>query len=197
MRAGASEQLRPQDVDETESRSRSRVRFCASWWLPAKRGGRHTHSPVGYWSADDGWQRGCGCLDTDCDDNNPCTVDSCTVGACSSVPGNLGIVCDDASAATCRDACTAGGCSGTASCSPCADLCSKPVSINNVANPSTASAICYELTTAAQGASVGGKGLEVNGRAVTSDGIISPWPAKRFGGYCFQSKAGFGWLSPF
>jgi hypothetical protein len=37
----------------------------------------------------------------------------------------------------------------------------------------------------------------MNGQAINVSGNVSPWPAKRFGGYCFQSSKAFGWLSLF
>ncbi|HVY32747.1 MAG TPA: hypothetical protein VHB79_39700 [Polyangiaceae bacterium] len=93
-----------------------------------------------------------------------------------------------------------GGACMTEVCGPCADLCSNPKNVNDQANPATTGAICYERTTPLQGANVGnvaGAGLQVNGQAVNATGNVSPWPAKRFGGYCFQSSSAFGWLSLF
>jgi hypothetical protein len=56
----------------------------------------------------------CTGLEDGCDDENPCTQDSCDNGlGCTSLP-LTGIPCDDANACTLNDLCIAGGCQGTA-----------------------------------------------------------------------------------
>jgi hypothetical protein len=131
----------------------------------------------------------------------PCDIaDKCT-GTSVACPADAvisnGTACDDSNASTCNDVCTAGTCGGSKSCTPCSGICAKPVNIDNQTNPSTGSALCYERTnaTGANAGGVAGKGFEVNGHAVTSDGSVSPWPAKRYGGYCFKSNASLAWLS--
>ncbi|MBI5608256.1 MAG: hypothetical protein HY902_05195 [Deltaproteobacteria bacterium] len=53
-----------------------------------------------------------------CDDNNPCTTDSCDskTGACSYVPGNDGATCDDGLACSSASACKNGTCTPQAAC---------------------------------------------------------------------------------
>jgi hypothetical protein len=48
-----------------------------------------------------------------CDDADPCTTDSCLLGACVYVPAANGIACDDGNASTVADMCRAGECRGT------------------------------------------------------------------------------------
>lgn len=89
---------------------------------------------------------------------------------------------------------------GTDVATPCSDICSPALNIDSTANPGVAGPICYERTAATTGANVGGvvgKGLSINDHAVTTSGNVAPWPAKRHGGYCFSSEAGFSWLSLF
>ncbi|MFI5315046.1 MAG: purple acid phosphatase family protein [Myxococcota bacterium] len=77
------------------------------------------------------------CLLTGCNDNNPCTVDTCTATGCSFNPApNVGNTCDDGNAMTFNDMCqTNGACSGTlaqcnadADCPAPADVCAGPQS---------------------------------------------------------------------
>ena len=49
----------------------------------------------------------------DCDDNNPCTTDSCKDGSCGASP-NDAASCDDGNACTDKDACSNGKCNGSA-----------------------------------------------------------------------------------
>jgi hypothetical protein len=51
---------------------------------------------------------------SDCDDSNPCTIDACSAGLCTNVPGNAGTVCR-AAAGACDVAET---CTGTTSACP-------------------------------------------------------------------------------
>ncbi|MCB9732070.1 MAG: hypothetical protein H6745_05495 [Deltaproteobacteria bacterium] len=46
----------------------------------------------------------------DCDDGDPCTVDSCTAGSCVATPATDGLACDDGDACTRGDACRSGRC---------------------------------------------------------------------------------------
>jgi hypothetical protein len=48
----------------------------------------------------------------DCNDGNPCTIDSCGAGACTHIAGNDGASCDDGSACTTGDVCAGGVCAG-------------------------------------------------------------------------------------
>jgi Purple acid Phosphatase, N-terminal domain len=75
------------------------------------------------------------CLVTGCNDNNPCTVDTCTANGCSFDPApRVGTTCDDGNAMTFADVCQANGsCSGTlaqcnadADCPAPADVCAGP-----------------------------------------------------------------------
>jgi hypothetical protein len=75
------------------------------------------------------------CLVTGCNDNNPCTVDTCTATGCVFDPApRRGTTCDDGNAMTFNDMCQASGaCSGTlaqcnldADCSAPADACAGP-----------------------------------------------------------------------
>jgi endoglucanase len=50
----------------------------------------------------------------DCNDNNPCTTDTCTSNLCSNAPVANGTTCNDNNAATCGDICTNGTCAGVA-----------------------------------------------------------------------------------
>ncbi len=51
--------------------------------------------------------------DGDCDDGNPCTVDSCQEGSCvNDASGTDGWACDDLDPCTMEDACLAGTCTG-------------------------------------------------------------------------------------
>ena len=55
-----------------------------------------------------------GCLaDTDCDDGEDCTADSCADSECSHQAAADGTTCDDGNGCTSGDACTAGVCGGT------------------------------------------------------------------------------------
>ena len=50
-----------------------------------------------------------------CDDGDPCTVDTCNAsGGCVHTPGNNGAACDDNNACTINDVCSSGTCAGTA-----------------------------------------------------------------------------------
>ncbi len=49
-----------------------------------------------------------------CDDKNPCTIDTCGASGCVHTPTNEGGVCNDGNVCTAGDACTAGVCTGGA-----------------------------------------------------------------------------------
>jgi hypothetical protein len=75
------------------------------------------------------------CLVTGCNDNNPCTTDTCTTTGCKFDPAPLrGTTCDDGNAMTFNDMCQSNGaCSGTvaqcnvdADCGAPADICAGP-----------------------------------------------------------------------
>jgi hypothetical protein len=50
--------------------------------------------------------------DSDCDDGDVCTVDSCSDGICQSQAGNDGAACDDSDPCSMNDLCSLGRCSG-------------------------------------------------------------------------------------
>ena len=54
----------------------------------------------------------CGACGVSCDDQNPCTADSCGANGCRHNPIGDGVSCDDGDACTSGDACSAGACSG-------------------------------------------------------------------------------------
>ena len=54
----------------------------------------------------------CGACGVSCDDQNPCTADSCGANGCQHDPIDDGVSCDDGDACTSGDACRAGTCSG-------------------------------------------------------------------------------------
>ncbi len=62
-------------------------------------------------------------VDTDCNDNNLCTDDTCVTRTC--VRTNNTLLCNDGSACTANDRCTAGACAGgtTVDCSGAGDTC--------------------------------------------------------------------------
>jgi len=62
--------------------------------------------------------------DSECDDGNQCTADTCSAGNCGSVPETDGTACDDGQYCTENDQCTSGLCGGTLrDCSLVADQC--------------------------------------------------------------------------
>src|SRR5262249_14770847 len=75
------------------------------------------------------------CLVTGCNDNNPCTTDTCTATGCVFDPGpRAGTACDDGNALTFSDMCqpngtcaaTLGQCNADADCPAPADSCAGP-----------------------------------------------------------------------
>jgi hypothetical protein len=75
------------------------------------------------------------CLVTGCNDNNPCTTDTCTASGCKFDPApNVGATCDDKNTMTFNDMCQSNGsCAGTiaqcnvdSDCGPPADVCAGP-----------------------------------------------------------------------
>lgn len=88
------------------------------------------------------------CSPAQCDDGNPCTVDSCGATAeCTNTPAANGTTCTDGNACTVTDTCQAGTCTaGTpktcagsdachaaGTCDPGSGLCSNPVAANGTA----------------------------------------------------------------
>ncbi len=62
--------------------------------------------------------------DADCNDNNPCTADTCSIGVCQNQAVADGTGCSDGLYCTVSDQCTSGACSGAArDCSGMADQC--------------------------------------------------------------------------
>lgn len=79
------------------------------------------------------------CLVTGCNDNNPCTVDTCTATGCTfNAAPNVGQTCNDGNSGTFNDVCTASGaCVGTvAQCNVAADC---PAPTNQCAGPQVCS----------------------------------------------------------
>ena len=73
----------------------------------------------------------------DCNDNNPCTTDTCENNVC--VHANNTSTCDDGNPCTINDTCTAGTCAGTAkacpsgqTCDPATGACIGPVTLIGV-----------------------------------------------------------------
>jgi hypothetical protein len=80
------------------------------------------------------------CLVTGCNDNNPCTTDTCTATGCRFDPAShVGEMCDDGNGMTFNDMCqTNGACTGTvaqcnvaADCGAPADTCAGPLDCVN------------------------------------------------------------------
>lgn len=62
--------------------------------------------------------------DEECDDNNPCTSDACTLGLCENTPLEDGTSCDDGLYCTVSDMCQSASCTGTPKdCSGASDAC--------------------------------------------------------------------------
>jgi hypothetical protein len=84
--------------------------------------------------------------ESDCDDNNPCTVDKCVSGACQRNP-STGNACNDGIGCTEQDTCVGGVCHGTSTCpgnAECAGTtCRCPASTTLCGNT------CADLTTSA------------------------------------------------
>ena len=81
-------------------------------------------------------------LDTDCNDDNDCTVDSCQNAVCVNSPAPGGTECDDGLACTTDDRCTSGVCKGDApvECddgNPCTDDSCDEDGCTNLANTET------------------------------------------------------------
>jgi N-acetylneuraminic acid mutarotase len=94
-----------------------------------------------------------------CDDDNPCTTDSCVSGTCTHTAVANGTSCNDGNACTTGDMCTAGVCGGTAvsctasdschlagTCNPSTGICSNPTASDGTAcndgNACTTSDVC-------------------------------------------------------
>lgn len=148
---------------------------------------------------------GGGCTsNAQCDDNNACTNDVCSGGACTHT-NNTATCADDGNTCT-NDVCAGGACThpdnGTCGGSqPCTGLCTNPISFNQnfqSGNLGTA-ATCHQTTANLQGGNCGnfaaGRTLKVNGVTMTcNNGNWSSLPAKSNGGYCVQTTAGdFAW----
>jgi hypothetical protein len=104
----------------------------------------------------------------ECEDNNPCTADSCDPSAgCTFSPVRDGTACDDGSACTTDTMCMVGVCRGTrVSCddgNPCTDDTCDPasgcVSINNT-RPCSDGNACTEGDVCSEGSCVAGPSLE-------------------------------------
>ncbi|MBW1808752.1 MAG: VCBS repeat-containing protein [Deltaproteobacteria bacterium] len=77
-------------------------------------------------------------LDSECDDGNACTTDTCALGYCGSVPVADGTACDDEQYCSENDQCSAGMCGGTLrDCSLVADQCNDGTcdEVNNLCTP--------------------------------------------------------------
>jgi alpha-tubulin suppressor-like RCC1 family protein len=74
-------------------------------------------------------------FDTDCDDGNICTTDSCSSGVCSNIAVPDGRTCDDGVYCTEPDTCQAGFCTGPPrDCSTVADDCNIGICIESPPN---------------------------------------------------------------
>jgi hypothetical protein len=136
----------------------------------------------------------------DCNDNNPCTNDTCSSGTCSHA-NNTAACADDGSACT-NDVCSAGVCThpqnGSCGSTPCAGLCASPVvygSSNFSSGNLGTNATCHQTTAALNGGNCGNfvspRTLRVNGTTMScTGGNWSSLPAKLNGGYCIQTTAG-------
>ncbi len=127
---------------------------------------------------------GSGCMvNTDCDDANPCTADTCTSGSCFNT--NTTGPCDDGLYCNGADSCSGGACSVHAGnpCPPpdgdanCAESCNE--SLNNCTGPDPAGSSCND-------------GLYCNGNDSCSNGSCSihtgnPCPGADGDGNCRES----------
>ncbi|MFA5723932.1 MAG: hypothetical protein WC979_06760 [Candidatus Pacearchaeota archaeon] len=69
---------------------------------------------------------------SECNDNNICTTDTCTAGACNNAANTLG--CDDGNPCTTNDVCSAGTCTGGTGCGTqtcCTSGCINQLTDNN------------------------------------------------------------------
>ncbi len=86
------------------------------------------------------------CTPADCNDNNPCTVDTCNNGTCSNVAGNAGTTCRNAGTnSTCDPAET---CSGTSTTCPSNAYASSGTACND-GNSGTSNDVCNGSGTCA------------------------------------------------
>jgi hypothetical protein len=119
-------------------------------------------------------------LDTDCDDSNVCTDDSCVAGTCSYA--NNTAPCDDSDACTTSDTCSGGICVGGSplNCDD-ADVCTDDscnpatgcVYANNTA-PCDDSDACTTSDTCSGGICVGGSPLNCDDADVCTDDSCNP-----------------------
>jgi hypothetical protein len=142
-----------------------------------------------------------GCTsNSQCDDGNPCTDDTCSAGICT-YTNNTAPCQDDGNSCT-NDVCSGGVCThpDNGSCGsqgPCSGLCTNPVIFGQFfqsGNLGTA-ATCHETTANIAGGNcgnfAGGRTLKVNGVTMScNNGNWSSLPPKSNGGYCVQTTAG-------
>ncbi len=142
-----------------------------------------------------------GCTsNSQCNDNNPCTNDTCSAGSCSYT--NNTVSCQDDGSSCTNDVCSGGVCThpDNGSCGnqgACAGRCTNPVIFTQnyqSGNLGTA-ATCHQTTANLAGGNCGnfaaGRTLTVNGVTMTcNNGNWSSLPPKSNGGYCVQTTAG-------
>jgi hypothetical protein len=127
----------------------------------------------------------------DCDDQNPCTVDSCLVaGGCGHVPGNDGAVCPITGAP--NGTCKAGAClPGTVTCNDDGNPCTAEVVVNGVCThpPAADDTVCNDGNLCTQkdvckaGVCTGTLPVSCSGASACSDaGTCNPATGKCSGG---------------
>ncbi len=86
----------------------------------------------------------CAGLKDSCDDNSPCTADSCLGGGkgCANVPTNNGGACDDGDACSLNDVCKAGSCVGAAKVCDDSNPCTDDVCLAGACTTTDNSASC-------------------------------------------------------
>src|SRR5439155_822995 len=102
----------------------------------------------------------------DCNDSNPCTIDTCdtTLHACRHVPGNNGATCNDNNACTQSDTCQDGQCVGSnpvvcqTPTDPCqnAGVCDPSTGLCSASTPKPEGAPCSDGNACTTGASSNG-----------------------------------------
>ena len=146
--------------------------------------------------------RGQSCTtNSNCNDSNPCTQDSCVSGTCSYPAAASGTVCADDGNACTNDVCSGTTCThpnnGSCGGSPCSGFCTNPVTFNGALQSGNlgTQATCHQTTGTINGGNCGNfvspRALFVNGKQMTCNNQNwSSIPAKVNGGYCVYSTAG-------
>ena len=104
------------------------------------------YTPSGTGPAESPRQGSGGCTGAaDCNDNNPCTTDTCSAGACQNTPVTNGTACPDDGNVCTNDACTAGICqhpNNSVSCTDDGNPCTTDVCNNGACNHQNNTASC-------------------------------------------------------